>query len=584
MKKTVNVNLNGRVFTIDEDAYQLLENYLHNLKIHFRKEESSDEIIADFEARIEELFSEKIRKGYDVIDISYVEDVIARVGKPSDFSENESEVENEDKNKADDFGKQPINQEYNKVKKKLFRDSENKILGGVCSGLSAYFGWDSLPLRIVFLILIFVSSLWLIPVYLLAWLIVPEARTAEEKLRMQGKPVTVENIGKTVASDAERFSERQSGLAQTSSVILKICLAVLFCVFVVPLLFVIILVIILLFALLFGFGDGFINFLPEIGDAEIGPIFSFLSNSMAATFSILILSIVLCVAFIFGIIACFSKSKPVNKGIKWTIIIILILAFILFFWSMFKINRPYKFLNWDWEIQSTEWNGNTYQTINGNGIQAEKDYFFSEPVKSIRTKNLSVQLQIEQTDSIEGSMTLIGDENLIDKIEHRIDNNQLYLSTGQYRFRSIGNPLVIRVRTAELKKITSNSTGNIYIPNAFKADDFKIKLNDAGKFQADSLDVQSLVVDSEGVGSVILTGIARKADFKLDGVGSINALELVSDTVYANVGGVGSIKCNPKDYLKGKVTGVGNLTYKEEPRVKNTVTSGIGKIGKIGKE
>ncbi|MDR2628148.1 MAG: PspC family transcriptional regulator, partial [Dysgonamonadaceae bacterium] len=72
MKKTINVNLNGRVFTMDEDAYRMLENYLHNLRIYFRKEEGLDEIIADFEGRIEELFGERIRHGYQVISVSQV--------------------------------------------------------------------------------------------------------------------------------------------------------------------------------------------------------------------------------------------------------------------------------------------------------------------------------------------------------------------------------------------------------------------------------------------------------------------------------------------------------------------------------
>ena len=89
MKKTITVNLNGRVFSIDEDAYRLLENYLNNLRIYFRKEEGASEIVADFEARIEELFSEKMRS--EVITIEQVEEVIARVGKPDDFAEKEED-------------------------------------------------------------------------------------------------------------------------------------------------------------------------------------------------------------------------------------------------------------------------------------------------------------------------------------------------------------------------------------------------------------------------------------------------------------------------------------------------------------
>ena len=89
MKKTLTVNLGGTVFNIDEDAYQLLDKYLTNLRIHFQKEEGSEEIMNDFEMRISELFSERIRLGYEVITIEHVEEVIKRMGKPEDIFEGE---------------------------------------------------------------------------------------------------------------------------------------------------------------------------------------------------------------------------------------------------------------------------------------------------------------------------------------------------------------------------------------------------------------------------------------------------------------------------------------------------------------
>ena len=85
MKKTLTVNLGGTVFHIDEDAYRLLDNYLSNLKIHFRKEAGADEIIDDIERRISELFTEKLAAGSQVITIAYVEEVIARMGKPEEL-------------------------------------------------------------------------------------------------------------------------------------------------------------------------------------------------------------------------------------------------------------------------------------------------------------------------------------------------------------------------------------------------------------------------------------------------------------------------------------------------------------------
>ena len=101
MKKTLTVNLGGTVFHIDEDAYQLLDKYLSNLRIHFRKEEGSDEIMDDFEMRISELLNERVRLGYEVITIEQVEEVIKRMGKPEEiFEEEEKSTDHEDNYRA----------------------------------------------------------------------------------------------------------------------------------------------------------------------------------------------------------------------------------------------------------------------------------------------------------------------------------------------------------------------------------------------------------------------------------------------------------------------------------------------------
>ena len=93
MKKTLTVNLGGTVFHIDEDAYQLLEKYLSNLRVHFKKEEGSDEIMNDFEMRISELLGERVKLGFEVITIEHVEEVIKRMGKPEEIFDTEGEKE-----------------------------------------------------------------------------------------------------------------------------------------------------------------------------------------------------------------------------------------------------------------------------------------------------------------------------------------------------------------------------------------------------------------------------------------------------------------------------------------------------------
>ena len=199
MKKTLTVNLGGTVYHIDEDAYVLLDNYLNNLKYHFRSEADADEIVKDMENRIAELFSEYISSGQQVITIENVEEVIARMGKPEEIN-----AEEELNNNADNSGSATNGDEI--PKRRLFRNPDDKILGGVLSGLAAYFGWDVAWTRIAVLICgIFLHGFIL--AYIIAWIIIPVARTATEKLQMKGEPVNMENIGKTVTDGFEKMND-----------------------------------------------------------------------------------------------------------------------------------------------------------------------------------------------------------------------------------------------------------------------------------------------------------------------------------------------------------------------------------------
>ena len=201
MKKTFNINLGGIVFHIDEDAYDLLDKYLSNLRIHFSKEEGAEEIVHDMELRISELFSERLNEKNQVITLKDVEEIIAQMGKPEEFSDDTTQDTNE-----------YIKEE--KGPKRLFRDPDNKVIGGVCSGIAAYLGWDVTAVRIIFIALalpfILNGSLILngvVIAYIIAWIIIPEANTATEKLSMKGMKVNVENIGKTVTDGFEKVND-----------------------------------------------------------------------------------------------------------------------------------------------------------------------------------------------------------------------------------------------------------------------------------------------------------------------------------------------------------------------------------------
>lgn len=157
MKKTLTVNLGGTVFHIDEDAYCLLDNYLSNLKIHFRKEAGADEIIDDIERRISELFTEKLTAGSQVITIADVEEVIARMGKPEELEPdgNEAGAKTESWEGGSCSGNAGANfsTSTKKVRHRFYRNPDDRMLGGVVSGLAAYLGWDVTVFRLALVII-----------------------------------------------------------------------------------------------------------------------------------------------------------------------------------------------------------------------------------------------------------------------------------------------------------------------------------------------------------------------------------------------------------------------------------------------
>lgn len=183
MKKTVTVSLGGMVFCFEEDAYLRLETYLNRLESSFAADNDRREIMSDIEARMAEHFKEKAPNPEVVISLGEVNRVIGIMGEPSDFN-------------TDSTHQSSSQKFYQRTSKRLYRDPENRILGGVCSGLSIYWNIDPVIIRILFVIV----ALWGgggIFVYIILWIVLPEARTAAERLEMTGDPVTAENIGKS---------------------------------------------------------------------------------------------------------------------------------------------------------------------------------------------------------------------------------------------------------------------------------------------------------------------------------------------------------------------------------------------------
>ncbi|MFT3886190.1 MAG: PspC domain-containing protein [Flavobacteriales bacterium] len=198
MKKTVTANVNGTVFHIEEDAYEKLQQYLSGIRGTFTGSSGSDEIMADIEARIAELFNERLQ-GRQVVITADVDHVITIMGRPEDFAGDTGSASTfPPGSAAAAFSGSPRH-------RRLFRDPDDHWVGGVLGGIAAYFNIDPLWLRIGFLVVTVAGWGSPVAIYLLLWMLVPKAATPADKLAMRGEPVTVDNIKRVFDEGAERF-------------------------------------------------------------------------------------------------------------------------------------------------------------------------------------------------------------------------------------------------------------------------------------------------------------------------------------------------------------------------------------------
>lgn len=215
MKKTLNINLGGYPFTIDEDAYRLLKDYLDTIRYAFDTQEDTEDLASDIESRIAEILIEKEGGGIRIVSSQEITEVIERIGKPSEFIDldetiqshgpvMEEEIKVEEKVTPPPYT--PGQQTANPRRKVLFRDPQNAMLGGVCAGLAAYLNCDPTIIRLITVVLFFLSASTVAIAYIILWIVVPEARTPLQRMQMSGKDTTMENIGKTVT---ENFREEE---------------------------------------------------------------------------------------------------------------------------------------------------------------------------------------------------------------------------------------------------------------------------------------------------------------------------------------------------------------------------------------
>ncbi len=227
MKTTENISLAGYAFTVETDAYSELERYLNDIRSCFSGDASAEEIVADIEERIAELIRERCISGM-VVDINMIMDIKKRIGNPKELAQGETEPEFESSaphnQQAPATEKKP--EKKNWKNKRLYRNMDERVIGGVCSGLGTYFDLDKVIFRILFLTFFFLGFIGLddgpyiclsMLLYVCLWIAMPAARTGEQKREMKGKPLNLNNYkSKDFDFEKEVKEVAQSPAGQTA--------------------------------------------------------------------------------------------------------------------------------------------------------------------------------------------------------------------------------------------------------------------------------------------------------------------------------------------------------------------------------
>lgn len=333
MKKNITINLCGRLFQIDEDAYEMLQHYIESLRSSFGRQEGGEEIVDDIEARIAELFDELRQNGIEAIAIEHVKEIITRIGEPEQLTGDEGEQKSEDteSHRYDSF-QSAANGIRDEIRsrtagKKLFRNPKDKMLAGVLSGFATYTNTDPVIWRLATIVFTACYGIGLIAYIVLA-IVLPEAKTPEQVLQMEGKEVTPQNLADVVVEKNETATQSPNLLRSLFSILLKLLIgfsvgiALIVCLFLCVCALVALVMVVC--ALVLPVSSSMPWSLESLGLAGL-----YQSNPMVIvlfTFTLFMLLLIPIYAIIHMVLSLTGKTQPMGIGQRITLILLWIAA------------------------------------------------------------------------------------------------------------------------------------------------------------------------------------------------------------------------------------------------------------------
>ena len=569
MKTSININLFGTLYAIDEDAHQLLQQYLASMKSYFSRQEGGDEISDDIEHRVAELFWELKQNGCESISIEQVRSIIQEIGNPEELGEQQPSDESrstDGRQQTTNDGQQSTDETQHfsrkvedtareagskaKVwlsKRRYYRDPQDKLVGGVLSGLAHYFGGgDPIVWRLLFACLTFFSGFFpAIIIYILFWLCAPEAKTAEERLRMQGKEVNPENIKSQVlgyGEDSTNAQQNRSGCLGSTTGFLAVCFKILLVLLAIPGLFVIAIIVFALFVALiavvgalFGAATGI-----TVGGVSLGT--ALLAGEKWTLIACILSALAFIALVIYTLYRIFHRDRSPFSGLTLTILLGLMLLSALVCWQGGR-RISQKLSDFDWTSISpinvsdddedfTNYRDSVFVVAPFNKVDVEgiaRVIYRQADSCSVSVKGsewLHKHTIIEEND---GRLTISQDDQLgkgktnISKNAYRIYLSAPYIT--DLKMRGIGSiEFEGDMQQEQPINVEMEGIGMIDIDKVTCP-----KLNavnkGAGMVKVEAY-VDSLIVHNKGIGAIEIKGRTFNYQRNNDGIGSINDNEL----------------------------------------------------------
>lgn len=524
MKQTLTINLNQIIFNIDNDAYEVLSDYLKSIEKHFEKETEGEEIINDIEARIAEKFNGILNKKKAVVNLSDVKSIIKEMGTISDIT-------NEDDNEEQ--------ADVPKITKKLFRNPDKKIIGGVAAGLAEYFGIDTYLMRLIMLALFIPMHGLLVLAYIIMWIKVPEAKKGSDKLLMKGQPITLSNLESTATNEEENTKH-----SNTAYILLRVFTGIIGVSLIIGMISAI-------GGIVFGITQLAVN-IPLVSTSI--PELSFINSIPVWQLALLYISLsliaIIPLSFILRVGITLLRHKS-SLTLKRSIVLI-----VLWFMSLSIFTN----------LGCAVYFQNRSQ-INGFIEKAEESKLMDESfineqkIENFNQIKIKGALNVVYKNGPENKIKIVGYQDFKNPIKFNINDGVLIIKRNNecFDFPFFGSRTKIEVYGPELQKISLSGSSNLTLENVA---------------------TEKLEIEISGASKITGNGFANDFSLKSSGASSVKLFDLETDNTSIDTSGASKIEIAVNKTLNISSSGASKISYKGDPAIKQRL-SGASKIERI---